>query len=254
MIQLFCLFIFLSNHRQLSVIYLSEIHFSLSDNKENDIDKSSIGEIELSLSEEIQNDLESPISESIETPGSELTTGTDSEITSSTVENPENVENSENVENAEDVENPENADSVVEPENVPETDLSIADKQTEEKPKYDPEIHENEGELSVTEMETDVTTDAVGENASDKNSNQSGEDDLSNNDQINNSDNTESIHIEDPSQTVTETVLPAEEEVSPDQNTPSPTNDDFGDFEADDDFGDFNDNNDGKLYKIVFLV
>ena len=85
------IFIFLSNHRQLSVIYLSDIHISLSDNKENDIDKSSIGEIELSLSEEIQNDLESPISESIETPGSELTTGTDSEITSSTVENPENV-------------------------------------------------------------------------------------------------------------------------------------------------------------------
>ena len=135
----------------------------------------------------------------------------------------------------------------MEPENVQETDLSLADKQTEEKPKNDPEIHENDEELSVTEIETDVTTDAVGENASDKNSNQSGEDDLSNNDQINNSDNTDSIHIEDPSQTVTETVLPAEEEVSPDQNTPIPTNDDFGDFEADDDFGDFNDNNDGKL-------
>ena len=58
------MFIFLTNHRQLSVIYLSDIHISLSDNKENDIDKSSIGEIELSLSEEIHNDLESPISES----------------------------------------------------------------------------------------------------------------------------------------------------------------------------------------------
>ena len=215
------------------ILYLSDIHISLSDNKENDIDKSSIGEIELSLSEEIQNDLESPISESIETPGSELTTGTDSEITSSAAEN---VANPEVVENSEDVENSENADK--EPETVQQTDLSKADKQTEDEEK--PKIEENQ-EPSVTEMETDVTTDAVVENISDKNkeSHQSGEDDLSNNDQ--NSDNTDSIHIEDPSQTVTETVLPVEEEVSPDQN------DDFGDFEADDDFGDFNDNNDGKL-------
>lgn len=235
-----------------------ERKISLSDNQENGIDNSSIGEIELSLSEEILNDLESPISESIETPGSELTTGTDSEITSSTADkakNPEIVENSEDIENAEIVENIENAGGVEESENLPQSNLSITDKQTEdtEQPKNDTEAHENEEdqELYVTKIENDVTPL---KEISEIESQAVVEDNPPGNDQINNSDSTDSIHIDNQSLNVTETLPEDQEEVSQDENVSDPKHDfdfetkqgddNFGDFEADDDFGDFNDNND----------